>query len=90
MVSALTQVYLAEEKVRRLNLNSRDSSKQVFERIQDRVLSKAGVQDSVLKASVDYYMDHPNELQQIYTTLVDSLNLMEQRETVKDDTVKKE
>ncbi|HEY3405195.1 MAG TPA: DUF4296 domain-containing protein [Ohtaekwangia sp.] len=83
MVHALTQVYLTEEKVRRLNLNTTDSSKQVFNRLQEKVFMKEGIQDSILKKSIDYYMDHPLELQAIYTTLVDSLNLMEQRETVK-------
>lgn len=81
MVRALTHVYIAEEKVRQLSLRT-DSSQQVFNRLQGKVLSQAGVSDSVLKKSIDYYMDHPLELEQIYTTLVDSLNLMEQHKTV--------
>jgi len=87
MVRALTHVYIAEEKVRQLSLRT-DSSQQVFNRLQGKVLSQAGVSDSVLKKSIDYYMDRPLELEQIYTTLVDSLNLMEQHKTVEQrDTV---
>ena len=35
--------------------------------------------DSVFKKSFDYYMDRPKEMELIYTALVDSLSLMEQR-----------
>jgi len=33
----------------------------------------------VFRKSMDYYMDHPMEMELIYTSLVDSLNLREQR-----------
>lgn len=83
MVYALTHIYIAEEKVKSMNL-SMDSSRQVFDSIEKRVLNKWAINDSLVKKSIDYYMEHPKELEQIYATLVDSLNLMEQRATVKD------
>lgn len=81
MVHALTQIYIAEEKVRRLQL-SPDSAQNIFNRLQVKVLDNVGVSDSILKKSIDYYVEHPTELQAIYATLVDSLNLMEQRASV--------
>lgn len=82
MVKTLADIYVVEEKVRRLNL-SYDSTQQVFERLKSKVFASDSVQDSVFRRSLDYYMGRPKELQQIYTALVDSLNLREQRESVK-------
>lgn len=82
MVKVLTQVYLAEEKVNRLSL-SRDSAEKVFKVLEGKIFSKTGVSDSVFRKSVDYYLERPVQLEEIYTVLVDSLNLHEQRENVK-------
>ena len=78
MVKALTEVYLAEQKVNRLGL-PRDSAEHEFERFQQRIFEKIDVQDSVFKRSFNYYMDRPKEMELIFTALVDSLSLMEQR-----------
>lgn len=78
MVYVLTEVYLTEEKVNRLVI-PRDSAQQVFESLQGKVFDKTGVPDSLFKVSFDYYMDRPQELEIIYTALVDSLQLKEQR-----------
>ena len=78
MVKALTEVYLAEQKVNRLGL-PRDSAEREFGRFQQFVFEKIGVQDSVFKRSFNYYMDRPREMELIFTALVDSLSLMEQR-----------
>lgn len=83
MVRALTDVYIAEEKIRRLSITV-DSGQQVFDRLQNKVLDKAGVKDTVLKQSIDYYMGRPKELAIIYTAMVDSLNLWEQRVSVQE------
>jgi hypothetical protein len=78
MVKALTEVYLAEQKINRLGL-PRDSAEREFERFQRRIFEKIDVQDSVFKRSFNYYMDRPKEMELIFTALVDSLSLMEQR-----------
>lgn len=78
MVKALTEIYLAEQKVNRLGV-PRDSAEREFERFKMVIFKKVGTSDSVFKRSFDYYMDHPREMEQIYSTLVDSLSLMEQR-----------
>ncbi|HEU5146791.1 MAG TPA: DUF4296 domain-containing protein [Chryseosolibacter sp.] len=78
MVSIMEEMYIAEEKVNHLTLK-RDSAKIVFEAMEERVFEKAAVSDSLFKRSFDYYMEHPREMELIYTALVDSLQLREQR-----------
>lgn len=82
MVKTIQEVLLAEEKVNRLRLST-DSSKKVFTAMRGKVFEKTGVPDSVFNSSMSYYMDHPRELEQIYTALVDSLNLKEQKASVR-------
>jgi hypothetical protein len=81
MVAVLTEVYLAEEKTNRLGL-SRDSAEKVFDLLQVKVFDKTGVPDSVFRKSVNFYLERPKELEEIYTALVDSLNLKEQRANI--------
>jgi len=78
MVKALTEIYLAEQKINRLGL-PRDSAEGEFERFKKRVFEKIEVQDSVFKRSFNYYMDRPRDMEFMFTALVDSLSLMEQR-----------
>lgn len=78
MVRIMEDIYIAEEKVNNLAL-SRDSAKIVFEAMGDKVFANAAVSDSVFKRSFDYYMERPREMELIYTALVDSLQLREQR-----------
>lgn len=78
MVKALTEIYLSEQKINRLGL-PRDSAEREFQRFKQVVFENIGVSDSVFKRSFNYYMDRPKEMELIYTALVDSLSLMEQR-----------
>jgi hypothetical protein len=78
MVRTLTEIYVVEEKVNRLGL-IRDSSEKVFDSLRVRVFRNMPYPDSVFKRSLDYYTDRPKEMEVIYTALVDSLQLREQR-----------
>jgi hypothetical protein len=78
MVAVLAEVYIAEEKISHMGLTA-DSSLVVFNRVQGRIFEATGVADSVFKKSFDYYMTRPKELERIYTVLIDSLQLREQR-----------
>jgi Domain of unknown function (DUF4296) len=78
MVSTLTDIYMVEEKVNRLGL-VRDSAEKVFDSLRVRVFRNSPYPDSVFKRSLDYYTDRPKEMEMIYTALVDSLQLREQR-----------
>jgi hypothetical protein len=78
MVEVLTDIYVAEQKTSKLSLGT-DSSLVVFERLKGKVFQKTGISDSIFKKSYEYYVDRPVELEHIYTALVDSLSLQEQR-----------
>jgi hypothetical protein len=78
MVKVLREIYISEEKVNRLTL-PRDSALALFAHMQDKVFAKTGVNDSTFEKSLNYYFEHPNDLQQIYAAVVDSLQLQEQR-----------
>lgn len=77
MVAILTDIYLAEEKVSRLSIRY-DSMKAVFPYFESRIYEKFGVSDSLLTRSFQYYLQHPDKLDGIYTAVIDSLNLKEQ------------
>lgn len=78
MVRAMTELYLAEQRVATIGI-SRDSTARMFKELSPRILGKVGTTDSIFKVSFDYYMAHPVKMEEIYTALVDSLNLREQK-----------
>jgi hypothetical protein len=47
--------------------------------MKERVFAEAAVSDSVFRRSLDYYMERPRELERIFSALVDTLQLREQR-----------
>jgi hypothetical protein len=78
MVQMMEELYIAEEKVNYLSL-SRDSAKKVSPVLELKVFENAGVTDTLFRKSFDYYMERPKEMELIYTALVDTLQLREQR-----------
>lgn len=78
MVEIMEDLYIAEEKVNYLAL-SRDSAVAVAALMENKVFEKAAISDSLFRKSFDYYMERPREMELIYTALVDSLQLKEQR-----------
>jgi len=78
MVAVLSELYILEQKVSTLGV-TRDSLNQIFAAMKGQVFEKSGVPDSVFSESLNYYVDHPQSLETIYTVLIDSLNLREQR-----------
>lgn len=78
MVSVLSELYVLENKISSLGV-TRDSLTQIFGAMKGKVFEKSGVSDSTFSKSLNYYVDHPKTLEEIYTVLIDSLNLREQR-----------
>jgi len=78
MVGRLADVYILEQKTMRLGQSS-DSAVNAFNYMKTHVFKGIGVEDSVFRKSYDYYVDRPAELEKIYTALIDTLNLREQR-----------
>ncbi|MDH4298308.1 MAG: DUF4296 domain-containing protein, partial [Cyclobacteriaceae bacterium] len=58
---------------------TRDSSRHIIAAKEGEIFEKLNTTDSTFKRSLNYYIDHPQTLEMIYTALVDSLNLREQR-----------
>ncbi len=85
MVQVMKGIYVGEEKVNELAL-PHDSAKQVAVMMNERTFAAAATTDSVFRASIDYYMARPRELERIYTALVDTLHLWEQRAPESHDT----
>ena len=84
MVQIMEELYIMEEKINQLAL-SRDSAKQVFKVMEERVFESTAVDDTLFRKSFDYYMEHPREMELIYTALVDTLQLREQRAPFRPD-----
>ncbi|HEY0770448.1 MAG TPA: DUF4296 domain-containing protein [Sphingobacteriaceae bacterium] len=78
MVRVLTEIYIVEDKVNRLTMGP-DTSRQIFNRMRERISEKTGIPETTFLKSLDYYTQRPKQMEQIYTALVDSLNLKEQR-----------
>ena len=78
MVTVLAEVYVTEEKISRLAL-SPDSATKVLDLLGDNIAEKTGIPDSTFRTSLEYYAHRPQELEKIYSILIDTLHLREQR-----------
>jgi len=78
MAAVIVDIYLAEARLNG-SLMVRDSARQVFKPYEDKLLAQKGVNDSTLKKSYEYYLDHSSELEKIYDSVIDTLALREQR-----------
>lgn len=87
MVSVLAELYLAKEKAGELPI-SYDSLRQLLPMFSARVFQKTGIPDTLFQKSFNYYMRDPAKLENIYTVLVDSLNLKTQRARTQQEDVK--
>ncbi|HLT80056.1 MAG TPA: DUF4296 domain-containing protein [Cyclobacteriaceae bacterium] len=81
MVKALKSLYIAEEHVSRFGLRP-DSARRLFNRMEDRLFENMGITRDEFQRSFDYYVEHPDEWESVYSALVDSLNLQEQKLSV--------
>ncbi|HEY5823686.1 MAG TPA: DUF4296 domain-containing protein [Cyclobacteriaceae bacterium] len=78
MAAVIVDIYLAEARLNG-SLMVRDSARRVFKPFEDKLLSQKGVNDSILKKSYVYYLNHSSELEKIYDSVIDTLALQEQR-----------
>lgn len=78
MVDVMTELYMAEEKAGKIPVPY-DSLKKILPSFSARAFEKSGISDTLFRKSLEYYMGQPEKLENIYTTLVDSLNLQAQR-----------
>lgn len=78
MAAVMTEIYLTEARLGS-TLFPRDSLALIFKARESAILDSAGISQDALKLSYEYYLQHPDEFELVYETVVDSLNLREQR-----------
>jgi len=74
MISFLIDLHIAEAAVQNLRLKI-DSSRVVFEVENRFLLQKHNITDSVFLNSYNYYLARPEQLEKIYSAVVDSISL---------------
>lgn len=78
----LVSVYVAEAKLNTYVLTP-DSSMSLFLPYQQVLEKKFNTSDSVVQKTYQYYLAHPIELEEVYTAVIDTLNLLEQKAATK-------
>jgi hypothetical protein len=78
----LVNVYIAEAKLNTYAITP-DSAMALFQPFEASLLQKLGKSDSVVQKTNQYYMAHPDQLEEIYTAVIDTLNLLEQKANAK-------
>jgi len=76
MVSYLIELHIAEASVQNIRLQA-DSAKVVFSAEEKYLLKKHHINDSIFIHSYNYYIEHPEKLEEIYSAVVDSISLKE-------------
>ena len=78
MVSLMVDMYLAEARMSTTGI-PRDSAAKLFQPYENSIMAKRGLTDSILYVNYSYYLQKPEELEQILEAVIDTLNLRDQR-----------
>lgn len=78
MAAMLVEFYLREARMKTATINE-DSAAVIFSHIRQVFSKKTGFDESMIDRSYNYYLARPAELQQVYTRVIDTLALREQR-----------
>ena len=74
----LVNVYVAEAKLNTYAITP-DSAMKLFVPFERSLDNKFNVSDSVIQETYRYYLAHPDQLEQVFTAVIDTLNLREQK-----------
>lgn len=74
----LVNVYVAEAKLNTLAITP-DSAMKLFQPYEQSLQQKFGKSDSLMQKTYEWYLAHPEQLEQVYTAVIDTLNLLEQK-----------
>lgn len=86
----LVEVYMAEARMNSTALQ-RDSALKLFAAYEAKMLQQFQIPDSILRKTQQYYVDHPEQLEKIYDSVIDTLSLREKKLRTKPaDTLRKE
>lgn len=78
MAAMLVDFYLREARVK-TNTVPEDSAAVIFSHLRKSFAQKHGISNDVIDRSYNYYIARPHELQDVYTRVIDTLALKEQR-----------
>jgi Domain of unknown function (DUF4296) len=78
----LVEMYVAEARMTGLSVMP-DSSRKLFQPFEEALMKKRGISDSVMRITYRYYVNNPNELEEVYDVVIDTLSLREQKEGLK-------
>ena len=84
MVSFLIDLHLAEAKMNYIEVGKTDSLERIFRNYEKHLMNRHGFTDSVYLQSYEYYLDHMELMDEIYSDVVDSLSVMNSREKAKE------
>jgi hypothetical protein len=74
----LVSIYVAEAKLNTLAITP-DSAMKIFQPFEEALVKKLNKSDSVIQKTYQYYLGHPEQLEEVFTAVIDTLNLREQR-----------
>jgi hypothetical protein len=74
----LVNVYVAEAKLNSYMITP-DSAMKLFVPFEQSLQKKLGKSDSVVQKTYLWYQAHPEEWAEVYTAVIDTLNLLEQK-----------
>jgi len=76
MAVIMRDVYILEFKVPELYL-SKDSSREVYDLLEKKLFEEKGYDSLKYKKSLNFYLEHTDHLEYIYTIIADSLSLQD-------------
>jgi hypothetical protein len=74
----LVNIYVAEAKLNTYAITP-DSAMKLFQPYERSLQQKFGKPDSVIQKTYQWYLAHPQEWELVYTAVIDTLNLLEQK-----------
>ncbi|MBX2917329.1 MAG: DUF4296 domain-containing protein [Cyclobacteriaceae bacterium] len=74
----LVELYLAEARMNSTALQ-RDSAIKLFAAYEGKLFGHFNLPDSTLLKTQQYYVDHPQQLEKIYDSVIDTLSLREKK-----------
>lgn len=80
MTSFLIDLHLAEAKMNYIEMRKTDSLEIIFRNYERYLMNQHGFTDSVYLKSYEYYLDHMELMDEIYSDVVDSLSVMNSRQ----------
>lgn len=77
--SYLVEIYLAEGRLAMSPSIPKDSAMKLFKPFEEKLIREKGLSDSAIHKTYQYYLEHPDLLEEVYDVVIDTLSLREQR-----------